>query len=387
MSGWLMPPKRSLSTLKNGHSLSITCRRIGTSSTSSVAMAVASPQHVLPVTPPEQVLGSCFETLRAEHLETEGVGEPVGRIERGADRQRVPDLLARNAGRQHVPHVLSAQLSFSGQLAEHPQRFPERPLDGSRIQIRQHRRDFRAVLVCLPRGRCVRRDAECRPVHLRHVCRHELPVAYRPGRGAAHRLMGEFLCQRAVEIRPVEDQLRRVRYRLPGEQRDQLEQQLGPGAVASASAAQPASYSRADSPTAAHITSSKTSSSLTPAARAAAKSASVTCVGLVATLPISRSSKASRPALLKARARCSDDAAPSPFRIRSCRARYAARFLSAVTTALHLLCSATAMSPHLYNDRRLARHDILPRNCAGRAWTARSHHWRLALNRESRRFN
>jgi hypothetical protein len=33
----------------------------------------------------DQVLGSC--------LEAEGVGEPVGRVERGADRQRVLDLL------------------------------------------------------------------------------------------------------------------------------------------------------------------------------------------------------------------------------------------------------------------------------------------------------
>ncbi len=45
-------------------------------------------------------------------------------------------------------------------------------------------------------------------------------------------------------------------------------------AAATARAARPASYSRADCPTAAHITSSKSSSSLKPAARAAAKSAS-----------------------------------------------------------------------------------------------------------------
>ena len=50
--------------------------------------------NALPVTPLEQVLGSCLKTLRAEHLEAEGVGEPAGRVERGADRQRVLDLLA-----------------------------------------------------------------------------------------------------------------------------------------------------------------------------------------------------------------------------------------------------------------------------------------------------
>ena len=46
----------------------------------------------LPVTPLEQVPGSCLEALGAEHLEAEGVGEPAGRVERGADRQRVLDL-------------------------------------------------------------------------------------------------------------------------------------------------------------------------------------------------------------------------------------------------------------------------------------------------------
>lgn len=48
--------------------------------------------HALSVTALEQVLGSCLEALRAEHLEAEGVGKPVGRVERDADRQRVLDL-------------------------------------------------------------------------------------------------------------------------------------------------------------------------------------------------------------------------------------------------------------------------------------------------------
>ena len=50
--------------------------------------------HALPVTALEQVLGSCLEVLGTEHLEAEGVGEPVGRVDRDADRQRVLDLLA-----------------------------------------------------------------------------------------------------------------------------------------------------------------------------------------------------------------------------------------------------------------------------------------------------
>ena len=61
---------------------------------------------------------------------------------------------------------------------------------------------------------------------------------------------------------------------------------------------------------------------------AAAKSASVTCVGLVATLPISACKSGGMPALLKAPARCSGDALASPSRTRSTRARCAARFLS-----------------------------------------------------------
>ena len=47
----------------------------------------------LPVTPLEQVLGSCLEAFGAEQFEPEGVGEPVGGVEGGADRQRVLDLL------------------------------------------------------------------------------------------------------------------------------------------------------------------------------------------------------------------------------------------------------------------------------------------------------
>src|SRR6202012_2746249 len=102
------------------------------------------------------------------------------------------------------------------------------------------------------------------------------PVRCRPGGRAAHRLVGELLRPRAVEIGPVEDQLGGVRYGGPGQQPDQWEQQPGAEAVAavenvkahsptssmacpspstSARAARPASYSRPDCPTAAQITS------------------------------------------------------------------------------------------------------------------------------------
>jgi hypothetical protein len=48
---------------------------------------------VLSITALEQVLCSSLETLGAEQFEAECVGEPAGRIEGGADRQRVLDLL------------------------------------------------------------------------------------------------------------------------------------------------------------------------------------------------------------------------------------------------------------------------------------------------------
>src|SRR5262245_22886124 len=351
--------------------------------------------HALPVTPLDQVLGSCLEALGAEHLEAERVGEPVGGVECGADRQRVLDLVARDTSGQHLPHVLGAHLSLPGQLAEHPQRCPEPVPDGSRVQVGQHCRDLRPVLVRLPCRRGVRTDAERAPVRLRHVSRHQLPVAYRPGGRPAHRLMGELLRPGAVEIGPVEDQLGGVRYRVPGNQPDDREQHLGTWAVAavenlkahypssspataSARAARPASYSRADCPTAAHITSSKSSSSLKPAARAAAKSASVTRVGLAATLPSSPASGGERPALLNAPARCPGHALPSPFRMRSRSARWAARFLSSVSTAVHLLyCSALAASPHENDDRRTTGYDRFPGKMpGGPAWhrLPTSHH-------------
>jgi hypothetical protein len=52
----------------------------------------------LSVTPLEQVLGSRLVALGAEQFEAESVGKPVGRVERGTDRQRVLDLLAGDTG-------------------------------------------------------------------------------------------------------------------------------------------------------------------------------------------------------------------------------------------------------------------------------------------------
>ena len=177
-------------------------------------------------------LAPASKSAGAEHLEAEGVGQPPGGGEGGADRQRVLDLLGRHAGGQHVPHVLGAQLAVTAQLAEHPQRCPQRLGDGSGVQVGQHRRDRRPVLVRPAGGRGVRADAERALVHLRYVGRHQLPVADRPAGRAAHRLVGELLRPGAVEIRPVEDQFGGVRHRVPGKQPDEREEQLGTGAVA-----------------------------------------------------------------------------------------------------------------------------------------------------------
>ena len=199
-------------------------------------------------------------------------------------------------------------------------------------------------------GRGVRADAERGLVHLGHVGRHQFAVADRPVGRPAHRLVGELLGPGAVEVGPVEDQLGGVRYRVPGEQPDEREEQLGSGAVAvveDVKSHDPASRWRLlrPGPPVPLRTAGRTGRPrrrpparragprVKPDAFAAAKSASVTCAGLSATLPISASNGGERPSLLKARARCSADALPSPFRTRSTRARCAARFLSSSGTA------------------------------------------------------
>ena len=62
--------------------------------------------NALPVTPLEQVLGSCLETLGAEHLEAEHVGEPVGRVER---RHRPP--AASSTCRRETPADSTCRMS------------------------------------------------------------------------------------------------------------------------------------------------------------------------------------------------------------------------------------------------------------------------------------
>src|SRR5215472_3305542 len=66
----------------------------GPCSASSAPRPACVTARVLPVTALEQEPGSRLVALGAEQLEAQGVGKPVGRVERGADRQRVLDLLA-----------------------------------------------------------------------------------------------------------------------------------------------------------------------------------------------------------------------------------------------------------------------------------------------------
>jgi hypothetical protein len=57
----------------------------------------------------EQELRTGLVGLGARHEEPEGSGEPIDRVEDEANRERVLDLLARDAGSQHRAHILCIQ--------------------------------------------------------------------------------------------------------------------------------------------------------------------------------------------------------------------------------------------------------------------------------------
>jgi hypothetical protein len=76
------------------------------------------------VAPREQELRTGLEGFGTRHEEREGIGQPIDRIEREADRKRVLNLLARHTGSQHRAHVVRTHRMLAGQLAEHAQRRP-----------------------------------------------------------------------------------------------------------------------------------------------------------------------------------------------------------------------------------------------------------------------
>src|SRR5262249_28346629 len=160
--------------------------------------------------------------------------------------------------------------------------------------------------------------------------------------GPAHRLVGDALHWPAVEVGAVPDQLNDVQHRLARDCVNKREQRFRaesvttienreahshPFPVAASRAASAAWYCRVAWPIAAPTTSSKIWSSLTPDARAAAMSSSVTLQACLATFWIKVLSGSASPALLNAVRRWACDALPSPSRIRATNA-FRARVIS-----------------------------------------------------------
>src|SRR5262245_45970632 len=74
-----------------------TTRHIGPSAVQTPLSAIAAR---------EQELRAGLEGFGTRHEEPEGAGQPIDRVEGGADRERVLDLLARDAGSQDRAHVV-----------------------------------------------------------------------------------------------------------------------------------------------------------------------------------------------------------------------------------------------------------------------------------------
>src|SRR5580700_3310249 len=120
------------------------------------------------------------------------------------------------------------------------------------------------------RDRGVRLGSKLTLVHLRNEGGHQLAVANRPRRRAAHRFVGDLLHVRAVKIGPIQDQLDGVHDRLARYRADEREQGLRAETVAviedreahtysfaASRAASAASFCRAAWPIAAQTTISK----------------------------------------------------------------------------------------------------------------------------------
>ena len=159
----------------------------------------------LPIATPEQKFRASLEGFGSRHEEPERIGQPIRRVKRQADRERVLDLLARDTGRQQSAHVVRIYCVLACQLAQHAQRCPKWLLNGRGLEIGKYCGDFRFIVICSRCGRRVRCNAKCARIDLRDKCSHQLAVANRQGRRSAHRLMGELLHRRAVEIGAVKD--------------------------------------------------------------------------------------------------------------------------------------------------------------------------------------
>jgi hypothetical protein len=85
-------------------------------------------------------------------------------------------MLRGNAGSQHGPDVVGINFVFTGELAEHAKRRPERLLDRRRIQVGKGGGDFRVIAVPEARRGGVCGDAKRRFVGLGDERGHQLEI-------------------------------------------------------------------------------------------------------------------------------------------------------------------------------------------------------------------
>src|SRR5262249_24407852 len=280
----------------------------------------------------EQELRPGLEGSRTGHGEAERVGQPVHRIEGEGDAQRVLDLLGRNARSKDRTHVVGADRPFARQFPQHAQGRSQGLADGRRLKVGEHGCDFRLVAIGSRRHGSVRLDTEFARVHVRHERGHQLAVGDRPRGRSAHGLVGESLHGCPEEIGAIAHQLDGFGCRLARHPANEREQSLCAEAVPSiqdrethahsfptarSRAARAESYWRVDWPTAAHTTISKIWSSVSPDARAAAMSRSVTALACAATFWTNVLNGSVSPAFSNAARRWLRDAVPPPSSIRS----------------------------------------------------------------------
>ena len=73
----------------------------------------------LPVAALKQKFRACLEGFGSWHEEAESIGQPISRVKRQADRERVLDLLARDTGKEHRAHVVRSNGVLACQLAQY----------------------------------------------------------------------------------------------------------------------------------------------------------------------------------------------------------------------------------------------------------------------------
>lgn len=98
-------------------------------------MVVAGSRHGTSMSSPRSERESCATAAATDACEDE------------ANRKRVFDLLARDAGRQHRPHLVSIHRVLARELPQHAHRCAEPLVDGRGLEIRKDCRDLRLVVI------------------------------------------------------------------------------------------------------------------------------------------------------------------------------------------------------------------------------------------------